>query len=246
LLLCLWAGAAPAAEGETLRVYVMAKPPATWVGADGQPGGPLVQRLQQVAQLAGLHLQWQVVPLKRSLMELQKNDQALCALGAYRNAEREQWARFSLPLWQDERQVLVALPEAAQRLRRHASLHHALLDESLRLVLVDGVSYGAQLDLWIQARKSPPQRVTAGSDRVLGMLARARGDFTISDSQELAVALDQQPEVRAARLETVALPGMPEGSTRHLICSLKVPAAWLQRIDAAIAQGATARPHTAP
>lgn len=241
LLLGLAAGPAQAAPGDVLSVYVMAKPPITRILADGRPGGPLVERLQQVAQLAGLQLRWEVVPLKRSLMELQRNELPICALGVFRNAERERWARYSRPLWQDDRQVLVARPEAAARLHQHASLREALLDPQLRLLLVDGVSYGVTLDSWIAAREVAPHRVPVGTDRVLGMLARGRGDFTISDPQEFHMTQSEQPDLRAAKLAAVALPGMPEGSTRHLICSLKVPTSLLQRIDAAIGKSA-ARP----
>lgn len=240
-LLLQAAGAASAAGQEAppgpllvpLLVHYAPLPPRSYTAPDGQPAGTLIEQFRGLAEQAGLKIRLQETPLKRSLHEIEQQRAPLCALGAFRTPEREVWGRYSLALSADAAPLFYATPAQAPRLKRHASAAAVLADPALLLVLVDGVSYGNQLDALIAAAPRPPLRAGIDQQRMFRMLLAGRADYSIASPEELA-HLVERGELPAAGLEAVRLPGMPEGRSRHLLCSKLVPEALLQRIDAAL------------
>lgn len=205
--------------------------PGTAPGA--LPDLPMAARAATWAQRAGLALRWEPVPFKRSLQDLQRNQQPVCVLGVFDTPERRRFARFSRPIYQEEQQLFVAATRAAPTLRAQGDARAAVLAPGVQLLVYDGVAYGAPLDRWIAERQPPPLRATAGTSNLATMLARGHADFTISVASELR-EMQARGEPHAQALEAVLLPGMPPPPQRHLACSLKVPEAWLQRFDAAV------------
>ena len=80
----------------------------------GRPQHPMADRLAAAAARAGLSLQWQAVPFKRSLADLQHNASPLCVLGVFDTADRRRYARFSRPLLQEEQQVFLTARRTAE------------------------------------------------------------------------------------------------------------------------------------
>lgn len=197
------------------------------------PELPMAARVATWAQRAGLPLRWEPVPFKRSLQELQRNQQPICVLGVFETPERRRFARYSRPIYQEEQQVFVAATRAAPTLRAQGDARAAVLAPGLQLLVYDGVAYGGPLDRWIAEREPPPLRATAGTSSLATMLARGHADFTISVASELR-EMQARGVPDAHALEAVLLPGMPPPPQRHLACSLKVPDTWLQRFDAAV------------
>lgn len=215
-----------------LLVHYAPMPPRAY-SVDGQPAGSLVEQLRGLAEQSGLKLRLQETPLKRSLYEIELNRAPLCALGVFRTAEREAWGRYSLALSADAAPLFYATPALAPKLRRHASASAALADPELQLVVVDGVSYGSQLDALIAGAARAPLRAGIDQLRMFRMLLAGRADYSIGAPDELA-HLVERGELPADGLEPVRLSGMPEGRSRHLLCSKLVPEALIQRIDAAL------------
>lgn len=225
---------APDAAAQPTQAMVIHHVPLAGGGPDGTPNLPMAGRTAVWASRAGLALRWEPVPFKRSLQELQRNRQPMCVLGVFDTPERRRFARFSLPIYQEEQQVFLAASPVAAQLRLLPSAEAALLDARFKLLVYDGVAYGRTLDAWIAQRNPPPLRASAGTSGLATMLARGRVDFTISVDSELR-EMQSRGLPDAAAIETVLMPGMPAPPMRHLACSQLVPAGWLARLDAAIA-----------
>lgn len=218
------------AQGTAMVVHHI---PGAGPGPDGTPHLPIAGRVATWAHRAGLPLRWEAVPFKRSLQALQRNQQPLCVLGVFDTPERRRFARFSMPIYQEEQQVFIVAKRAAATLRAQPDARSAVLSPQLQLLVYDGVSYAAPLDSWIAERQTPPIRASAGTSGLPTMLARGHADFTISVASELREFTERRmPDAQA--LEAVLLPGMPPPPQRHLACSMQVPPAWLQRFDAAV------------
>ncbi len=240
LLLGSAAGATPLSPPPVL-LHFMDQMPTSGVDADGRPQGELVDRMRRLEQRAGLRLQWQLTPLKRSLQDLRDNREPLCVLGIYRSPERERHARFSRPLLSGYPQVLVARSSAAQRLRLLPGARAAVQDAELRLLVFDGVSYGEEIDGWIRERQGATVRAVAGPLRVLEMLNRDRADFAIMTARGLEQwRRDGVPGAEA--LEIVGTLTLPPPPSRHLACSHRVDEAWMREIDRHILALDLARP----
>lgn len=207
--------------------------PVAGGGPDGTPDLPMAGRVAVWAHRAGLALRWEAVPFKRSLQDLQRNQQPMCVLGVFDTPERRRYARFSLPIYQEEQQVFLAAKRVAATLRAQRDARTAVLSPTLQLLVYDGVSYAGTLDGWIAQRQPPPVRASAGTSGLATMLVRGNADFTISVASELR-EMKQRRVPHAQGLEAVLLPGMPPPPLRHLACSMQVSPAWMQRFDAAV------------
>ncbi len=221
------------AQPEEVLLQFMDQPPLSALDAQGRPEGRLVERMRQVAAQGGLQLRWELVPLKRSLQELRDNRRSLCVLGVFRTAERESFAQFSRPLSVGAPQRLIARTEAAARLRQAPDARSALLDPSLRLLVFDGVSYGAEIDAWLRERQGPTVRAVSGAVRVVEMLSRDRADFAIITSDGLDSARQDGVQGLGA-LQLLEGPQLPRPPARHVACSQQVPASWMRHLDQAI------------
>ncbi len=232
-LLSMCCVSALAASGPTLAVHYSVLPPRSYTEPGNKPAGHLVRRLQQLASAAGIAIELQEAPLKRSLHEIELNLRPLCALGVFKTPEREAFARFSDPLSIDAAPAMLAVPAVAAKLRAHASLQALLADTSLQLLVVGGVSYGTRLDGQIAAMPRPPMRVTASQLQLFRMLTLGRADYMIASREELGHVVDQGALAPGA-LELVNFDGMPAGRSRHLACSRLVPPTLLQKMDSAL------------
>lgn len=215
------------------EVMVVEHIPLPGAGPDVTPPLPMAGRTAVWAHRAGLALRWEAVPFKRSLQDLQRNERPLCVLGVFDTPERRRFARYSLPIYQEEQQVFIVAGRAAATLRAQPDAHAALLSPQLKLLVFDGVAYGGPLDRWIAERQAPTVRAGASTANVATMLARGHADFAISVPGELR-EMQGKGLPDASTLEAVLLPGMPPPPQRHLACSLKVSPGWLARFDAAV------------
>lgn len=232
-VLALLLAASAASATVPVVLHYMEQMPTSGQDAEGRPQGELVERMRRVEQLAGLNLRWQLTPLKRSLQDLRENREAVCALGLYRNAEREAFARFSRPLLAGVPQVLVARREIAPRLRQLPGAKAAVQHSELRLLVFDGVSYGEELDAWIAERRGPTLRAVAGPLRIVEMLSRERADFAIMTARGLE-QWRRDGVAGADGLELVAGLTLPPPPARHVACSQRVDESWMRRLDQAI------------
>ena len=217
-------------EGSLLLLY-RDKPPYSYT-QDRQPAGLLIEQSRAVLAAAGLTARMEEAPLKRIQLELQSGDRALCSPGWYKLPEREQYARFSLPMSQDLPHVVLVGPRSAAAVRAHRSLASLLADGKLRMAVVDGISYGAELDALIKRHQPAPLRATVTPLHLTRMLAAGRADYMFMDREDY-LWLSRHGEV-SRQLSALTLADMPAGLQRHMMCSKKMPDATMQAIDAAI------------
>ncbi|MET0518993.1 MAG: transporter substrate-binding domain-containing protein [Burkholderiaceae bacterium] len=235
-LLAPFAGACADAQTEPARVLIeyRDKPPYSYT-VNGQPGGLLIDKTTAIFRRAGVAYQFSEVPLKRIAQDLQTAAQPICSPGWYKLPERERVAQFSLPFHQDRPQTVLASAEALAAVRGHRNFRSLLQDERLQLGVVDGVSYGGEIDRLIAARPRPPLHATVTAFQLARMLGAGRADFMLIDVADLRW-LDRNGEIRAKGVQRVDFTDMPAGLHRHLMCSKSLDAATLYRLNVAIRQ----------
>lgn len=231
VLTALLAGAGLA--GERLLVTFFERPPYYYTRPDGVPAGSMLEETRRILEHAGLRYELRSVPASRILAEMEMGAEPQCSIGWFVTQERRRFAVFSLPFHRSEAQVAVGLPEVAGKLRRVESAQRLLERPDLRLGVVHGFSYGTALDRLLAASVRPVERVRGTPAQVLRMVASRRFDYTFADPEELPM-LERAAGLHPGTLVPVPLPDVPVGNLRHLMCSWSVPAATLDRLDAAI------------
>lgn len=181
---------------------------------------------------AGIPFVWQETPARRQLDIIERNDDQSCAAGWFKTPEREAYARYTLPVYQDK--PFVAMTRADNEyLAETETLDRVLRERRLQLLVKEGYSYGRFIDERVKALAPRILTTTSETQNILKMIENYRADYSFMTEEE-AQDLLGSPEVNAATFRIVRFSDMPAGGKRYIICSTKVDREIIARLDAAI------------
>jgi polar amino acid transport system substrate-binding protein len=227
----VWAGLAGAAQavgtdGAPLRVLYQERPPYSAQQPDGTVAGLLAAPVQQALARAGIVARWELTPSQRQLLLVQSGQEPVCALGWFRNPEREKLGRFSRPLYRDL--PMGGLVRADVALADGQSLQSLLASPLLTFLTKEGFSYGAEIDRWLT--QLPGRRVSTGSEplQLTRMLLAGRADLLLVAPEEGQLLIASAPP---GQLRMVRFTDVGPGLDRHLYCNFSVTPELLRRID---------------
>ncbi len=221
-----------AQTSEPVTLHYVQRPPymmAAGEGLTGLTGGPsyLAFKTAKVAVVV------KETPFARQLYYLEKNTGRDCMIGMFRRPEREAFAKYSKPVYQDQPQVIVAGVAQAKRFSDFQSVVDVFNDKKLVLLTKLGYSYGVPLDAMIE--KYQPTRIQT-TDENLQMLRSVRlnaSSYMFMAPEEANVAIEAAG-FTASDFKLIRLGNMPEGEYRHLLCSRNVPDEVMHKLNAAI------------
>jgi len=194
------------------------------------PVGLVIDPLRRALDRTGLPHRWVLTPAVRQLLMVESGEHLVCGVGWFRSPAREARGQFSAPLYRGQHLAMIA--------RRDAPLHEGMslreaLDSPARLLVKQGYSVGAELDALLAER---PGRATLGSGEVgqlLRMLQAGHADWMPAAPEEVQAQL-QRDASREQTLQLLHFSDPPVIVPRHLYCNKAVPAAWLERLGAAL------------
>lgn len=223
---------AGAVAAQALTLEYRDKPPYSHT-VEGKPAGFLMERTARLLRRAGIDVRYAEVPIRRTLQNLQGNQAALCSPGLYKNPEREAFARFSLPIHRDRPHVVLAHANVAAQIRAIPRVAQLFADATLQPGLLDGVSYGQQLDQYLAAAARPPVRAQLTPLQLARMVGARRVDYMLIDEEDLGW-LRKDPEFTPLPLTRVEFADMPRGELRYLACSQQVAPQTMDKLNQAI------------
>ncbi len=229
--MALCAGTAAPAQAP-LTIEYRDKPPYSYTEAC-RPAGFLMERTARLLKCAGIEARYVEVPIRRTLQHLQANQAAICSPGLYKNPEREAFARFTLPIHRDKPHVVLAHASAVAQVRAIPRVAQLISDPSLQVGLLDGVSYGQQLDQYLAHAARPPVRAQLTPLQLARMVGARRVDYMLIDEEDLGW-LRRDAEFAPLPLVRVDFADMPRGELRYLACSQQVPVQTLDKLNQAI------------
>lgn len=169
----------------------------------------------------------------RQLHMLETNSGQDCMIGMFKKPERELFAKYTKPVYQDQPQILLTTSANASKVSRFESLLDLFGDKSLVLLVKLGYSYSNSLDALIE--RYQPKRITTTDENLLMVKAikMKMADYMFMAPEEAAVAIGAAGFDRAD-FKQVKLKSMPDGDYRHIMCSKKVPDEVINKLNAAI------------
>jgi hypothetical protein len=196
--------------------------------------------IQHAFQQAGLPYIWRKTPAKRQLEAIRRNHGCECAAGWFKSAEREAYAKYTLPIYQDNPTMALARSDN-DHILTGKPLAATLADPRLRLLRKDGYTYGEFIDRHID-RHQPPQLITtAGNLSMLKMIHARRADYFFISAEEAAVLVSSSG-MPAQDFKQIRFSDMPEGNYRYLICSQNVEDRIMARLNQVIERQALLPP----
>lgn len=225
-------GAANALAEVPLTVAWREKPPYYYFDENKVAKGFMLDRAKQVFAAAGVPAVFVNEPQKRIWANFSHGTPNYCSISWYRLPEREAVAQFSAPIHADQPHAVLAVPAVAARIRSYPNLKALLSDSALTLAVIDGVSYGPELDALISGSRNRIMRRTVETSAMFRMLAFGRADYLFVDREDWNYLRLKYPELQA--LVLIDFPDMPPGLKRYVVCSRDVPAETMERLNRAI------------
>jgi hypothetical protein len=170
--------------------------------------------------------------LHTQLEEIREDNRAVCAAGWFKTEEREEYARFTIPVYQD--QPLVVVGRSDNRRLRASTFEDLILQPKLKMLARIDFSFGAEVDGMIEDSGLTVRLAAAGAKENLERIVRGYADFVLISPEELSVTLDQV--YGSTQLAKITFPDIPFGNTRHIICSRSVSEEQIRLLDEAIAE----------
>lgn len=192
-------------------------------------GGIIGDRINFVFEQAGIPLAWQKTPAKRQLEIIKKNSGREGAAGWFKTPERESFAKFSHPIYQDR--PTIALARVDQELIQSGkTLVDTIANPRLHLLSKDGYAYGALIDELLD-RYQPNQTATlADNVNMLKMIHARRVDYLFIAREE-ADELLTRAGLPASDFKKITFTDMPEGNRRYLLFSRQVEDSTIDRLN---------------
>jgi len=218
-------------SGASLVVHYHERRPY-YLGKNGEVHGLVADPLAMVLELADIDFTWVETPAGRQLDIIRENNSITCAAGWFKTAEREQFAKYSLPIYQDK--PFVGVTRADNELIGEEEILTRILKEGrLRFLVKVGYSYGTYIDDNIKSHKPWLVKTTGGNREMLNSLQKHRADYCLMTEEE-AYDLILFSGVNQADFKIVKFNDIPQGNMRYLLCSLMTPDSLLESVNGAI------------
>ncbi len=231
----IFLGFAPlSATADPLKILYSERPPYYVKKEDGTIGGLVSGPVYHILNQVGIETEWLVTSSKRQLETIRHNRAAVCSPGWFKKPDREVFAKFSLPIYQDKPQVIIMRP-ADHRLLKHTKVSDLIADPKYRIGVKLGYSYGPFFDDLL-TKHSPKTISTAQNlDGMAKMLQGRRFDYFITTPEEFQV-LFSTDEVASSGMIDVEFDDIPPGNKRYLICSKSVPDETIEAFNRALVE----------
>jgi polar amino acid transport system substrate-binding protein len=226
-------GPTPAAaiDDDVITVAWRERPPYQFLD-NGVPSGALIERTRRIFAAAGLSARLVNEPQKRIWSNFEHGAKQYCSMSWYWLPERASIARFSQPMYIDPPQIVLVARPALARVRVHPTLASLMTDATLSVGLVDGVSYGGELDAMISRARSQIMLRTVDTTSMMRMLAAGRASFMFVDKEDWEYFRNHDPTQTA--IVAHQFPDMPPGQKRYIVCSRDVPVQVMDKLNKAI------------
>ena len=217
---------------QPLEVLYFEYPPYYHALPDGRAAGLIVDLAGKAFDKAGVQAEFRFVPVKRILQDMQLG-RPVASLGWFKTPEREEFARFSRPIYINRPVVVFFLREKEELFRPYDTLEALLESGKFFMGRVAGLSDGPQLDAMLAKYPDRIVHVTADSVRLVKMLQTGRFDFFLLPPEEIDVLL-RESQVSPQDFSLKAMSDIPQGNSRHIIYSKTVDEALIRKVDQAI------------
>ena len=203
---------------EPIPVLIYDRPPYYVRQADGNFAGLVGAPVAQAFERAGIPFVWTTALFHTHLEEIRSDDRPVCAAGWFKTEEREEYARFTIPVYQDQPLVVVGRLDNS---RLWALTFEEMISRpNVEMLAPIDFSFGVEIDRMIEDSDLRVRRVATDAERNLKRILEGFEDFLLISPEELSVTIAR---VRGSeQLLQRSFADIQPGSTRHIVCSLSV------------------------
>lgn len=229
ILLCLLFPVLSWAE-EKITLNYNERPPYLVPAADNSAIGLTAVPAANAFKTAGIPFTWVKVPTTRQIAVVKETGMN-CAIGWYKNPEREQFAKFTKAIYRDKPNIVLA--NAAFVFKDGAKLEDVLATKGVRILTKENFSYGPYIN-GLLAKLKPTITVSNGTATQMLQLVNAHSVDFMFVSEEEADHLVEQAGLKMKGFRLLKFPDIPNGEKRYIMCSKGVPDDIISKLNKAI------------
>jgi len=207
------------------------RPPYVMRASDGSVGGIAATSAIHAFQKAGIPYALRFMSAKHQIVNLQANEEPICAMAWYKTAEREAFAKFTKPVSQDS--ATIVLTNIAFQTPPNATVESLLANPATRIVLKNSVVYGPYVETKLSAAKAHLIRTYDEYETIIRVIRNGRADLTFATLEE-ADYYARYLGYPITSFNVIRFADAPPGENRYIMCSKKVPDAIIERLNAAL------------
>jgi len=187
-----------------------------------------------VFEKSGIPFEWTQTPSKRQIYLLQQNKGRDCLVGWFKNQEREDFAKYTLPIYWDKPQIALARADN-DNVSVDATVTELFADSTLNLLVKDGYSYGDYIDGKVKEYNPNRTVTTVENSEMLKMIHARHADyFFIAPEEADGLIMSSQFDLQDFKL--IKFRDIPSGEKRYILCSMQVEDTIIERLNATIRQ----------
>ena len=216
---------------DSVTLHYNERPPYLVPAADGSASGLTGTPAANAFKAAGIPITWAKVPTNRQLAVMKEPQGMNCAIGWFKTPEREQFAKFTKPIYRDKPWLVLA--NASYNVKDGTKLEEALSSKTVRVLVKDAFSYGQYIDETL-AKTKPNITVSNGSTSQMLQLINAGSMDFMFVSEEEAEYLVEQAGLNMKNFRQIRFPDMPKGGERYIMCGKNVPDDVIAKLNKSI------------
>jgi len=218
---------------DTISLHFNERPPYIKAQADGSASGLTATPAAEAFKKAGVPFNWVKTPGGDQLTLIEANKGKDCAVGWYKNAKREAFAKFSKPLYRDK--PLGALASTHFDVVPGTKLADLLADKKTHVLVKEEYSYGPFVDGLLAKLKPTVVSTKAESVPMVQMVKAGQADLMFV-SQEEAAYFVKLAALSSNDLKLLSFPDVPQGEYRYIMCSKQVSDDVMARLDKSLGE----------
>lgn len=190
--------------------------------------GLIADPIEKAFRLAKIDFQWKNIPTNRQLFMIKSNTEMVCGVGWFKKPERELFALFSKPIYQD--QATVAIANIDLKVTPQILFSDLMANNKIRILVKENYSYGQYADAILSQSKKNVFITTAENLIMLNMIKLGRADLMLTSSEEASYFFEKGGN-NLKDFNLLHFPDMPLGEKRHLMCSKNIPPELLAKLN---------------
>ncbi len=217
---------------ETLTVSYLERPPY-YETITGKPTGFLIELTMKIFKNAKIKVNFKDMPPKRIMMEIKRDGSLHCSVGWFKNKDRIKFAKFSLPIYQNKRIVILTTIKKSNSFSGLYTLRQVFQDKSLAVVTMSAFSYGNYIDKLIKDTSPNLYKISSEQNTLPKMIMKNRASYMLIAPEEVD-RLIESAGFKRKLFTSINLTDIPAGNKRYLIFNKYVSNKMIKKINISI------------
>lgn len=219
---------------EIITIYYLERVPYYYRTEDGEYKGVVLEPALRVFNQAQIPYTLVQMPAKRILSYLKSGHPNICSVGWYKTSEREQFVKYSLPIYKNSSRIAVTSKNNIL-MPSGKTIDEIFKIPEITLLVRDGFSYGSYIDKKISALNPKKHSSTMKNSQILKAIHRGLTNYIFMTKEEADVLIPAAG-FNKTDFKYIHFSDAPAKLKRYIMFSKQVDDQIINRINHAISQ----------